>query len=188
MESPCGWISLKGAWIAFRCSSLATKCLLAHYGPVGTTTSDRSLQYLRSEKWQNESSTNFLIFCPEFPPEFCSEFSPNFLRNFRASLPRKRRPEQIHPKSPRFFNATFPGKHEKKIHKMFVERRQSNNIGTPSPLDFFKIFLSNRFLLFVSPASLWFLVRKNLEKGPKFGSCIRAKTVRALNSREGGLG
>ena len=38
----------------------------------------------------------------------------------------KWRPEKIHQKSPPFFNAKFPGKYEKNIHKMFLESRQSN--------------------------------------------------------------
>ena len=38
----------------------------------------------------------------------------------------KRRPEKIHPKSPPFFNTKFPGKHEKNIHKIYLESRQSN--------------------------------------------------------------
>ena len=78
---------------------------------------------------QNESSPNFSIFCPEFCPEFCSEFSPNFLRSFRASFRWKRTPEKIHQKSPPFFNAKFPGKYEKKVHKMFLESGQSNDLG-----------------------------------------------------------
>ena len=38
---------------------------------------------------------------------------PEFSRIFRASFRGKRRPEKIHQKSPPFFNAKFPGKHEK---------------------------------------------------------------------------
>ena len=82
----------------------------------------------RSEKLQTESSPNFSNFRPEFCPEFCSEFSPNS-RSFRASFRGKRRPEKIHQKSPPFFNAKFPGKHEKNIHKMFLESRQSKDSG-----------------------------------------------------------
>ena len=70
---------------------------------------------VRPEKLQNESFPNFSNFRPEFCPEFCSEFSPNFSRTFRASFRGRRRPEKIHQKSPPFFNAKFPGKHEKKI-------------------------------------------------------------------------
>ena len=82
--------------------------------------------FFRSGKLQSESSSNFSNFCPEFCPEFLSEFSPNFLKSFRASFCGKRKPEKIHQKSLPFFNAKFPGKHEKNIHKMFLERRQSN--------------------------------------------------------------
>ena len=87
-------------------------------------------RFIRSEKLQNESSSNFLNFRPEFCPEFCSEFSPNFSRSFRASFRGKRRPEKIHQKSPPFFNAKFPGKHEKKIHKILLESRQSNGLAS----------------------------------------------------------
>ena len=83
------------------------------------------LETVRSEKLQNESFPNFLIFRPEFCPEFCSEFSPNFLRSFCASFCGRRRPEKIHQKSPPFFNAKFPGNFEEKIHKMFLESGQS---------------------------------------------------------------
>ena len=86
------------------------------------------VQSFRSEKSQNESFPNFSNFRPEFCPEFCSEISPNFSRTFRASFRGRRRPEKIHQKSPPFFNAKFPGKHEKNIHKILLESRQSNNL------------------------------------------------------------
>ena len=70
-------------------------------------------------------SPNFSNFRPEFCHEYCSEFSPNFLRSFRGSFRGKRRPEKIHQKSPPFFNAKFPGKCEKNIHKILLERRRS---------------------------------------------------------------
>ena len=82
------------------------------------------LETVRSEKLQNESSPNFSNFRPGFSPEFSSEFSRNFSSIFRSSFRGKRRPEKIHQKSPPFFNAKFPGKHEKNIHKMFLESRQ----------------------------------------------------------------
>ena len=87
-----------------------------------------SHRYVRSGKLQNESFPNFSNFHPEFCPEFCSEFSPNFSRIFRASFRGRRRPEKIHQKSLRFFNAKFPGKHDKNIHKILLESRQSNNM------------------------------------------------------------
>ena len=77
---------------------------------------------IRSRKLQNESFPNF----SNFRPEFCPEFSPNFSRIFRASFRGRRRPEKIHQKSPPFFNAKFPGKHEKNIHRILLESRQSN--------------------------------------------------------------
>ena len=96
--------------------------------PLGLIDRFRSLMshYLRSEKLHNESSPNFSNFCPGFCPEFCSKFSPNFSRMFHASFRWKRRPEKILQKSPPLFNAKFPGKYEKNIHKMFLEGRQSN--------------------------------------------------------------
>ena len=42
----------------------------------------KNLRFVRSEKWQNESSPSFSNFRPEFCPEFCSEFSPNFFEEF----------------------------------------------------------------------------------------------------------
>ena len=96
-------------------------------GDLNTTRNKVRYQLLRPEKSQNESSPNFSNLCPGFCPEFLSEFSPNFLRSFRASFRGKRRPEKIHQKSPPFFNAKFPGKYVKNIHKMFLERTQSNN-------------------------------------------------------------
>ena len=89
--------------------------------------------FLRSEKLQNESFLNFSNFRPEFCPEFCSEFSPNFSRTFRASFRGRRRPEKIHQKSPPSFNAKFPGKHEKHIHKILLESRQSNGFWAEKP-------------------------------------------------------
>ena len=46
-------------------------------------------------------------------------FAPNVLRCFRVSFCGKRRPEEIHQKSPPVFNAKFPGKYSgrKKAHK-----------------------------------------------------------------------
>ena len=85
-----------------------------------------SEQSIRSGKSQNESFPNFSNFRPEFCPEFCSEFSPNFSRTFRASFRGRRRPEKIQQKSPPFFIAKFPGKHEKIIHKLILGNRQSN--------------------------------------------------------------
>ena len=83
-------------------------------------------RFFRSGELRNENFPNFSNFRPEFSPGFCSEFSPNFLRTFRASFCGRRRPEKIYQKSPPFFNAKSPGKHEKTIHKILLESRQSN--------------------------------------------------------------
>ena len=114
---------------------LEAKNLLAFQGRRGIASVVRwnlrpiifGVEYIRSGKLQNESFPNFSNFRLEFPPEFCSEFSPNFSRTFRASFRGRQRPEKIHQKSPPFFNAKFPGKHEKNIHKILLESRQSKN-------------------------------------------------------------
>ena len=74
----------------------------------------------------------FRIFVPNFAPNSAPNFPRIFSRSFRASFRGKRRPEKIHQKSPPFFNAKFPGKHEKTIHKMFLESRQSNDLVATS--------------------------------------------------------
>ena len=81
---------------------------------------------LRSEKLQNESFPNFSNFRPEFTPNFAPNF-PEFLEGFSCFVRGKRRPEKIHQKSPPFFNAKFPSKYKKEIHKFLLESRQSNN-------------------------------------------------------------
>ena len=75
---------------------------------------------LRSEKLQNESSPNFSNFCPGF----CSEFFEDFLC---FDLWGNGEQKKIHEKSLPFFNAKFPGKHGKNIHKIVLESRQSNS-------------------------------------------------------------
>ena len=69
--------------------------------------------------------------CRTKVPRIFRIFVPNFPRSFRASFRGKRRPEKNHQKSPPFFNAKFPGKHEENIHKMFLESRQSNKFCCP---------------------------------------------------------
>ena len=109
------------------------------------------------EKSQNESSPNFSNFCPEFCPEFLSEFSPNFLRSFRASFRGTRRPEKIHQKSPPFFNAKFPGKHEKNIHKILLESRQSNDNHGSSGSDSAFVFWEDMVPVVLVPVPFRFL-------------------------------
>ena len=89
----------------------------------------RDPQSLRSGRLQNESFPNFFrIFVPNF--------APNFSRIFLASFRGRRRPEKIHQKSPPFFNAKFPGKHEKIFTKCFWSPQ---HLSTPK---------SQRFLRF----------------------------------------
>ena len=98
-------------------------------GPTWNVSESQRRQNVRSEKLQNESFPNFSNFRPEFCPEFCSEFSPNFSRTFRASVRGRRRPDKnSQKKSPPFFNTKFPGRHEKNIHKILLESRQSNKM------------------------------------------------------------
>ena len=73
---------------------------------------------LGQKSCRTKVSRIFRIFLPNFAPKFS--------RIFRASFRGRRRPEKIHQKSPPFFNAKFPGKHEKNIHKILLESRQSN--------------------------------------------------------------
>ena len=102
----------------FLAGRLTLNCLGGRFGNF--------LYFFRSGKSQNESFPNFSNFRPEFCPEFCSEFFPKFSRTFRASFRGRRTPDKIHQKSPPFFNAKFQGKHEKNIHKILLESRQSN--------------------------------------------------------------
>ena len=102
------------------------------------------LPFFRSGKLQNKSFPNFSNFRPEFCPEFCSEFSLNFSGTFHASFRGRRRPEKIHQKSPPFFNAKFPGKHGKSIHKILLESRQSNLFGFPCILLTMNLLVSGK--------------------------------------------
>ena len=80
---------------------------------------------IRSEALQNESFPNIKKRkSSRICPEFCSKCSPRISRTFRASFRGRRRPVKIHQRSPPFFNAKFPGKHEKKTFtKFFCESR-----------------------------------------------------------------
>ena len=67
----------------------------------------------------------FRIFVPNFAPNF----APNFSRIFRGLFVLGfvgDGDQKNSPKIPPFFNAKFPGKHEKNIHKVLLESRQSN--------------------------------------------------------------
>ena len=70
----------------------------------------------------------FRIFVPDFAPNF----APNFSRIFRASFQGKQRPEKIH-QNPRHFSMQNSQanmrKKKGKIHKMFLESRQSKDSG-----------------------------------------------------------
>ena len=63
-------------------------------------------------------------------PEFLEISSRILLRifeDFSCFVSWETETRTIHEKSPPFFNAKFPGKHEKNIHKLFLESGQSNN-------------------------------------------------------------
>ena len=117
----------KGGQGAARTAKTAMKATPLKLNPLFRHPDMCIVQLLGSEKWQNESSPNFLNFCPGFPPEFCSEFSPNFSRSFRASFPRRRRPEKIHQKSRLFSMQNSQANTKKHIHIIFLESRQTNS-------------------------------------------------------------
>ena len=83
---------------------------------------------LGQESCRTKVSRIFRNFVPNFAPNFAPNLTPNFSRIFRASFRGRWRPEEIHQKSPPFFNAKFPGKHEKNIHKILLESRQSKSV------------------------------------------------------------
>ena len=87
-------------------------------------------QYVRSQKSQNESSPEFFDFSSRILPRISLRIFPEFYEDFSCFVSWRRRPEEIHQKSPPFFNAKFPGKHEKNIHIILLESRQSNNMYT----------------------------------------------------------
>ena len=84
---------------------------------------------LGQESCRTKVSRIFRYFVPNFAPNFAPNFPRIFSRIFRASFRGKQRPEKIHQKSPPFFNAKFPGAHEKNIHKILLESRQSKYPG-----------------------------------------------------------
>ena len=79
------------------------------------------------ESCRTKVSRIFRIFVPNFAPNFAPNFPPEFLEDFSCFVSWRRRPEKIHQKSPPFFNANFPGKHEKNIHKILLESRPSKD-------------------------------------------------------------
>ena len=89
-------------------------------------------QLLGQKSCRTKVSRIFRIFVPNFAPNFAPNFPRIFRKTFRASFRGRRRPEKIHQKSPPCFNAKVPGKHEKNIHKILLESRQSNNWDTIS--------------------------------------------------------
>ena len=70
----------------------------------------------------------FRVFVPNFAPNFAQNFPRFFWGFFVLCFVGNGDQEKIHQKNPPFFNAKLPGKHEKNIHKMFLESRQSNNV------------------------------------------------------------
>ena len=80
---------------------------------------------VRSQKLQNECSPNFSNFRPEFLPRILLRIFPEFFEDFSRFVSWETETRKIHQKIPPFFNAKFPGKHEKNIHKMFLESRHS---------------------------------------------------------------
>ena len=75
-------------------------------------------RFVRSEKWQTESSPNFSNFCPEFPPEFCSE---NF-EEFSCFASQETETRKNSPKIPALFQCKIPRQMRKNYSQ---ESRQS---------------------------------------------------------------
>ena len=75
---------------------------------------------------QNESAPSLfeLILNPNLVPKNAQ--NTRSFEVFRSLFPGKLRPQQIHLKSPPFFNAESPGKFKEKIHKSSLARKQSN--------------------------------------------------------------
>ena len=97
---------------------------------------------LGQESCRTKVSRIFRIFVPNFAPNFAPNFPRIFSRIFRASFRGKRRPEKIHQKSPPFLNAKCPGRHEKYIHKIFLQSRQSKFLDLSQKLR--GLFLSTK--------------------------------------------
>ena len=98
----------------------------------GTFSPPKSHDALGQKSCRTKVSRIFRFFGPNFAPNLL-RISPNFLRSFRASFCGRRRPEKIHPKSPPFFNAKFPGNFEEKIHKVFAGERSKQRYVLPPP-------------------------------------------------------
>ena len=96
------------------------------------------MRIVRSEKLQNESFPKFSNIRPELCPEFCSEFSPEIFEDFSCFVSWETETRKIHQKSPPFFNAKFPGKHEKIFTKLFWRARLAR-IGFSSANRFARI-------------------------------------------------
>ena len=100
---------------------------------------------LGQESGRTNVSRIFRIFVPNFAPNF----APNFPRIFRGLFVLRfvgdGDQKKIHQKSPPFFNAEFPGKHEKNIHKILLESRQSEKMQSLFVVMFFLRAESQKF-------------------------------------------
>ena len=84
-------------------------------------------QRVRSEKLQDESSPSDSNFSSRVLPRISFRIFPEVLDDFSCFISWETETTiKIHQESPPFFNAKSPGKFEKKIHKSFLESRQSN--------------------------------------------------------------
>ena len=80
---------------------------------------------VRSGKLQNESFPNF----SNFRPRILLRIFPEFFEDFSCFVSWETETRKNSPKIPAIFQSKFPGKHEKNIHKILLESRQSNVMG-----------------------------------------------------------
>ena len=85
---------------------------------------DLSLDYVRSEKLQNESFPNVRIFFPNFALNFAPDF-PQIFKEFSCFVSWETETRKIHLKSPPFYHCKTPREVRRKIHKTFLESEQS---------------------------------------------------------------
>ena len=90
-------------------------------GPVKTLTS-----IIRSEKSQNESSPNFFEVLTRILPRISLRIFSEFFEDFSCFVSWETETRKNSPKIPAIFQCKIPRQILKKIHKMFLERRQSN--------------------------------------------------------------
>ena len=79
-------------------------------------------QVVKSEKLENESSPKFFELSSQIFSRIFLRIFAEFFEDFRLLFPRQRETTKNHRISPPFFNAKSPGKYEKIVHKILLER------------------------------------------------------------------